>query len=184
VGDESGWGWAADLGSYPAAWVLAVALIGRAAPSVPAAAVRAAVFFLAMTVAYYSWAQWVLGFGWSRATPAWLLLSVTAVPAVAGAVQWATRRAGPVAGALLALAAGITVTSGVLHRQWLVWSGDLPVEFGHPVQAAADLAVALALVLLLPRHRRTRIGAVVLALPMAWLADLLLGLLRRLLHLG
>jgi hypothetical protein len=34
--DESGWGWAADLGSYPAAWVLAVALIGGSAPSVRA----------------------------------------------------------------------------------------------------------------------------------------------------
>ena len=27
--DESGLRWAADLGSYPAAWVLAVALLGR-----------------------------------------------------------------------------------------------------------------------------------------------------------
>jgi hypothetical protein len=30
--DESGSRWAADLGSYPAAWVLAVALLGGAAP--------------------------------------------------------------------------------------------------------------------------------------------------------
>ena len=30
--DESGPRWAADLGSYPAAWVLAVALLGGAAP--------------------------------------------------------------------------------------------------------------------------------------------------------
>ncbi|TFV44632.1 hypothetical protein [Blastococcus sp. TF02A-35] len=29
--DESGWQWAADLGTYPAAWVLAVALLGRCA---------------------------------------------------------------------------------------------------------------------------------------------------------
>jgi hypothetical protein len=49
--DESGLRWAADLGSYPAAWVLAVALLGRAAWSVPAAAARSAVFFAAMSVA-------------------------------------------------------------------------------------------------------------------------------------
>jgi len=33
--DESGWRWAADLGSYPAAWVLAVAVIGRSATRAP-----------------------------------------------------------------------------------------------------------------------------------------------------
>ena len=49
--DESGPGWAADLGSYPALWVLAVGLVGRAAPGPRAAAVRAGVFFAAMTVA-------------------------------------------------------------------------------------------------------------------------------------
>jgi len=36
--DESGRRWAADLGSYPAAWVLAVALIGRCAGTPRAAA--------------------------------------------------------------------------------------------------------------------------------------------------
>ena len=100
--DESGLRWAADLGSYPAAWVLTVALVGGAAPTVRAGAARSAAFFAAMSVAYYAWAALVLGFGWNRLLVAWLLLSVTAVPAVAAAVQWATRRPRPVSGALLA----------------------------------------------------------------------------------
>ncbi|MCW2531580.1 MAG: hypothetical protein JWP62_1150 [Blastococcus sp.] len=41
--DESGWRWAADLGSYPAARVLAVALLGRFAPTWRAAALVTAV---------------------------------------------------------------------------------------------------------------------------------------------
>ncbi len=64
--DESGLGWAADLGSFPAAWVLAVALLGRAAATVRAAAARSAVSFATMSVAYHAWAALVLGFGWNR----------------------------------------------------------------------------------------------------------------------
>ncbi len=60
--------------SYPAAWVLAVALLGRAAPTVCAAAARSAAFFAAMSVAYYAWAALALGFGWNRLLGAWLLL--------------------------------------------------------------------------------------------------------------
>ena len=50
AGDESGWRWAADLGTYPAAWVLAVALIGWAAPSPGVAALRSGISFAAMTL--------------------------------------------------------------------------------------------------------------------------------------
>jgi hypothetical protein len=122
--DESGLAWAADLGSYPALWVLAVALVGRAAPGAPTAALRSALFFAAMSVAYYAWAALVLGFGWNRLLVAWLLLSVTAVPAVAAAVQWATRRAGPLAGGVLAGAAGIVLAGGaVLRATWLAAAG-------------------------------------------------------------
>ena len=145
--DESGWGWAADLGSFPAVWVLAVALLGRAAPTVRAAVARSAVFFAAMSVAYYAWAALVLGFGWNRLLVAWLLLSVTAVPAVAAAVQWATRRPGPLPGALLAGAAGIVLAGGAV----------LADARAHPVQAVADVVVAAVLVTVLPRHGRTRL---------------------------
>lgn len=169
--DESGLRWAADLGSYPAAWVLAVALLGRAAPTVRAAATRAAVFFAAMSLAYYGWAALVLGFGWNRLLVAWLLLSATAVPAVAAAAQWATRRPGPRPGALLAGTAGIVLAGGAVL-------GDAGV---HPVQAVADVAVAGVLAAVLPRHGRTRLWAVVLLVPATWLAGRGLDVLAALL---
>ena len=163
--DESSWAWAADLGTYPAAWVLAVALIGRQAPTPGAAAVRSAVFFAAMSVAYYAWAALVLGFGWSWLLGAWLVLSATAVPAAGVAAQWATRRPGVLAGALMAAAGGIVIAG----------HGD------RVVQLVADAVVALALTVVLPRHASTRLWAVVLTLPLAWLAarglDALYGVL-------
>jgi|SRR4051794_3214349 hypothetical protein len=166
--DESSWTWAADLGTYPAAWVLAVALIGRQAPGLFAAAVRAAAFFAAMSVAYYAWAALVLGFGWTWLLGAWLVLAVTAVPAVAVAVQWATRRRGVIAGAVLAAAAGLALGGGGALRLWYwltdSWHGP------HLVQGVGDVLVALSLTLVLPRTPSTRVWAVVLALPMAWLA--------------
>ena len=103
--DETHWGWAADLGSFPAAWVLTVALLGRFAPSWRAAALRSAVFFAAMSIAYYAWAAEVLDFGWNRQLLGeWLVMSLTAVPATALAAWWASRRAGVLPGALLNLA--------------------------------------------------------------------------------
>jgi hypothetical protein len=160
--DESGLTWAADLGSYPAAWVLTVALVGRAAPTPAAAAARSAVFFAAMSVAYYAWAAVVLGFGWNRLLAAWLLLSATAVPAVAVAVQGATRRPGWFPGALLAGAAGIVLAGGAVL-------GDAAA---HPVQVVVDVLVAGALVTVLPRDGRTRLGALVLLAPATGLAAL------------
>lgn len=169
--DESGPGWAADLGSFPAAWVLAVALLGRAAPTGRAAATRAAVSFAAMSVAYYAWAALVLGFGWNRLLVAWLLLSITAVPAVAVAAQWATRRPGPLPGALLAGAAGIVLAGGAV----------LADAGAHPVQAVADVVAAAVLVAVLPRHGRTRLWAPALLLPATWLAGRGLAVLAALL---
>ena len=169
--DESRWRWAADLGSYPAAWVLAVALIGWRAPSLHTAAVRAGVFFAAMTVAYYGWAALVLHFGWNvRLLIGWLVLSATAVPLTAAAAHWSTRRSGWPPGALLATAAGITLGGGALGH-----AGE------HPVQAVADVAVAVLLVGVLPRNGRTRVWAVALALPLTWVAAQLLDVLRALL---
>ena len=169
--DESGLGWAADVGSYPAAWVLAVALLGRAAPTVRAAAARSAVFFAAMSLAYYAWAALVLGFGWNRLLVAWLVLSATAVPAVAAAVQWAARRPGLLPGVLLAGTAGIVLAGGAVL-------GDAGA---HPVQAVADVAVAGVLAAVLPRHGRTRLWALVLLAPATWLAGRGLDVLAALL---
>jgi hypothetical protein len=150
--DESGIDWAGDLGTYPAAWVLAVALVGRFAPTLPSAAVRAAVFFAAMTVAYYAWAAAVLGFGWSPQLVPWLVLSITAVAGAAVAAWWGTRRSGPFAGALMAMS-------------------DLAAR---PVQAGVDVVVAALLTVLIPRHRGTRLWALVLVLPLTGLAASLL----------
>jgi hypothetical protein len=169
--DESGLRWAADLGSYPAAWVLAVALLGRAALTVRAAAARSAASFAAMSVAYYAWATLFLGFGWNRLLVAWLLLSATAVPAVAAAVQWATRRPGPLPGALLAGVAGIVPAGGAV----------LADAGAHPLQAVADVAVAVVLVAVLPRDARTRLWAAVLLVPATWLAGRGLAVLAALL---
>jgi hypothetical protein len=129
------------------------------------------VFFAAMSVAYYAWAALVLGFGWNRLLVAWLLLSVTAVPAVAAAAQWATRRPGPVPGALQAGAAGIVLAGGAVL-------GDAG---SHPVQAVADVAAAAVLVAVLPRHGRIRLWALVLLLPATWPAGRGLDVLAALL---
>ena len=169
--DGSTWRWAEELGHYPAAWVLVVALTGWRAPSLRAAGVRAGVFFAAMTVAYYAWAALVLDRGWElRLLAAWLVLSATAVPLTAAAVRWATGRTGPVPGALLAMAAAITLGGGVLLD-----AAD------HPVQAVVDVAVALVIVVVLPRAARTRLWAAALTLPLAVLAAQLLDVLRTLL---
>ena len=99
------------------------------------------------------------------------MLSVTAVPAVAAAVQWATRRPGPLPGALLAGTAGIVLAGGAVL-------GDAGA---HPVQAVADVAVAVMLVAVLPRDARTRLWAAVLLAPATWLAGRGLAVLTALL---
>lgn len=182
--DAGGPAWAADLGSDPAAWVLAVALLGQSAPSVRAAAVRAAVFFAAMSVAYYGWEVTVLGAGPSGrvvALPvAWLVLSATAVPAFAVVVRAACLRRGAASGALLALAAGVAPADGAAWQLWQAATGSLPAGVPlRPVQAAAGVAVALVLTAVLPRHGRTRAVAVVLLVPAAALAAAAVDLLYR-----
>jgi hypothetical protein len=122
--------------------------------------VRSAVFFAAMSVAYYAWAAEVLDVGWNvHLRTAWLFLSVTAVPATALAVWWATQRADVLPGALL---------GGAVIRQVEIWTGAQPYLVRRPVQAAVDIVVALVLVLGLPRHGRTRLWALVLTVPLTW----------------
>ncbi len=180
AGDESGWRWAADLGSYPAAWVLVVALIGWRAPSLPAAGLRSGVFFAAMTVAYYGWAALVLDFGWQAdLLVIWLFLSATAVPATGVTVHWATRRSGWLPGALLGVPAGLVLGSGGARQTWLAWQDQALAMAGRPVQALAEVVTALVLVLLLPRDHRTRLWAAACAVPAVWLAPQVLDLLHR-----
>lgn len=179
AGDESGWRWAADLGTYPAAWVLSVALIGWWAPSLQAAAVRAGVFFAAMAVAYYAWAALVLDFGWSAGLLiAWLVLSATAVPATGAAVSWATRRSGVLPGGLLGVPAGLVLGSGAAHEWWRAEVQPGLTLPDRPVQVIAELVTAIALVAVLPRDRRTRGWAAVLAVPAILVAAPVLDLFR------
>jgi hypothetical protein len=175
AGDESGWRWAADLGSDPAAWVLAVALIGRYAPTAALAALRAAVFFAAMTVAYYGWAVGVLGFGYEPdLVVAWLGLSATAVAVFAAGTRWATRRSGVLPGAVLALVAGTVLAGGAVRRLWLWADGSVASELANPVQAVVEIAAVLVVVVVLPTYTRTRLWALALTLPMWWLASTLI----------
>ena len=146
-----------------------IALIGHLAPSVPTAALRAATFFAAMTLAYYAWAAEVLGFGWNRLLPIWLVLSATAVAAVAAAVRWAAGRKAA-GGAVWALAAGIVLAGGAV-----------PDAGEHPVQAVVDVLVAGVLVLLLPGSTAARAWACLLLAPATVLAGSGLALLRQLL---
>jgi hypothetical protein len=170
--DESGVAWLADLGSDPPAWVLAVALVGRFAPALPLAAVRAATFFAAMTLAYYSWAMWVLGFGYEpELVVAWLALSVTAVAAVAAVSWWAVRRAGAVAGALVGLIAGTALVGGAVRRLYLWWDGAADPMSLQPGQIVAELVAVLVITLVLPMQLSTRLWALALVLPMWWLAQ-------------
>lgn len=183
AGDESGWRWAADLGTYPAAWVLAVAVMGWAAPTPGAAALRAGVFFAAMTLAYYGWAAAVLGFGWQwDLVVVWLLLSATAVPATGAVVHWATRRAGWRPGALLGVPAGLVLGSGAAREAWRAWGDQAlaAVVPARPVQTVVELVTVVVLVAVLPRHRSTRFWAVLWAVPATVLAPHALDLLDRL----
>ena len=179
--DESSWSWAAELGTQPAAWVLAVAVLARTAPSVPAAALRAAAFFAAMTVAYYAWAALVLGFPTTWLLPAWLVLSVTAVAVTAACVRWAVVRTGPLPGLLLAGVAGVALAGGSVQRLYFAWSEEFPWQFVHPVQVGAELLTAAVVVAVLPLHRSTRLWAAALLLPAAWAAGQVVDLLYRVL---
>jgi len=174
--DASGAPWLADLGSYPAAWVLAVALVARSAPSTRSAATGSAVFFAVMSVGYYGWAVGVLGFG-LRPTlvllAAWVALSVTAVPAFAAVVHEACARRGPLAGVLLAGAAALAVADRTL---WLLVVRPEGAVL-HPVQGVVSAAVALVVAGVLPRHHRTRVVALALLVPAAVVATLAVDVL-------
>jgi hypothetical protein len=173
LADESTITWAADLGTYPALWIAAVAVIGRLAPTPAQAALRAAVFILGMCAAYYAWAEFVFGFvGSVRWLLAWGVLGATLVPLMAAAIWWASRQRGIGPGAVMALAAGAAFSDGRLYQYLLLWSGALPADFPalRPVQAAVSLAVAVLVAGVLPAERLTRAWALVLTMPLAAVA--------------
>jgi hypothetical protein len=168
VFDRSG-GWGAARGSFIAASVLAVALLGRCAPRGSAAILRSVVFYAAMSIAVRVSAAELFDVGWTlRRLAAWLFVSVTVVPALALVLWWATRRAGVLPGALVAVPTALVLAGGAVWWQIEVMTGMQPYLVDRPVQAAFEAGTALVLLLALPRHARTRMWAVVLAVPFTW----------------
>jgi hypothetical protein len=173
--DESTIHWASDLGTYPAVWILVIALIGRFAPTGGWAAARGVAFFVAMTLSYYAWSVFVLGFGIDRWLSIWAVLAVTAVPLLAVAVWWASRETGIHRAAVMAGMAGIALADGTVHRLWLMLLGDLPAGFPvRPFQALFNVLAALVIAGCLPVHRRARAWALGLTPVMAILAGMVI----------
>jgi hypothetical protein len=182
--DESRVSWLGDLGTYPAVWVAALALIASFSSGVGEAALRSGLFFSAMCGAYYAWALAVLGFGGSgRFLVLWLVVAVLAVPPLAAALSWAFSRGGPLAWTVVATVAAVPLTSGSLWQLWWAYvQRGAPDGFPlRPVQALVDAAVVVLVVGVLPRRRSTRAGALLLLLPIAWTMGQLADPLRRLL---
>jgi hypothetical protein len=181
VADESGVSWLADLGTYPAVWVLVLAVVATLAPTIPRAALRASAFFVGMSVGYYAWASLVLDFGWSAQAYLWLGVALTVVPVAAAAVQWATRRRGVLPGAVMAGIAGLALGSGAVRQVWLFAIGLFPGHTLRPVQAAFDLLMMVVVVGVLPRHSATRWWGAVLVIPLAVVAGRLVDVFHGLL---
>jgi hypothetical protein len=162
-------GWGAAQGSFIATSVLAVALLGRWAPHGSAAVLRSVVFYAAMSIAVCVSAAELIDVGWNlRKLAAGLFLSATVVPALALALWWATRRAGVLPGAMVAVPTALVLAGGAVWWQIEVMTGMQPYLVDRPVQAAFEAGTALVLLLALPRHVSTRLWAVVFAVPFTW----------------
>lgn len=178
LADGSALRWLSDAANYPAAYVLALALVARFSPTAPLAALRASAFFTSLCLAYYGWSQYVLGFLEARYLLAWSALAVTLVPAVAAVMWWASRRSGVVAGLITAAIAAVPLAEGPLRQLWIVHVQHVELPLLHPVQAALAVVVATVVAGLLPRRTRTRVVAVAFTLPMYLILDGAEGWLR------
>lgn len=107
-------------------------------------------------------------------------LAVTAVPVIAFAVNWASRRRGILPGLVMGLAAAIPLADGPLRQLWLGYGRNvLPAGFQlHPIQAALDVVMAVVIAGVLPRDRRTRFYALLLTVPMYWVATSMIDAVR------
>jgi hypothetical protein len=170
VADESRVSWLSDLGTYPAVWVAALAVVARLSPSARTAALRATGFFTIMCAAYYAWSTYILGFGGSaRLLVLWAAVALFVVPPLAAAVQWAFAHRGLLPGLVVAVVAATPLTDGTVWQMW--WAYVLraaPENFPlRPVQALVSVAVAVSIAGLLPRHTGTRLWAAALLVPVA-----------------
>lgn len=174
-------GWVQDLVNYPGLYLFALAVIAVSAPTAAEAGLRSATFFTALCLAYYGWMTFALGFaGVGRYFYAWTALAVTAVPVIAVTVSWASRRRGILPGLVMGLAAAIPLADGPLRQLWLGYGRNvLPAGFQlHPVQAALDVVMAVVIAGVMPRDRHTRLYALLLAVPMCWVATSVIGAAR------
>lgn len=181
LADESGIGWLSDLGTFGAIWVLVIIAIAWIAPTLVAAAVRSALFFIGLSVAYYAVSSFVLGFPETGLVVRWAALAVTAVPIMAAAIWWAARRRGLLPAVVAAMVAAIALFDGNVLPFWYAATGEpLPPEFPYrPVQAAVEIGTALVAVLLIPREWLTRAVALVLIVPASFLVPELINLAMR-----
>lgn len=170
--------WLGDLGNFPTAFVLALVLIAWSAPSVLAAALRAALAFVGVCLGYYVWSSVAAGFLNRESALAWTAVSLTAVPLAAAVLRWAARRPGIFAGAALAGVGALLTTDEVLEQMWWVLTQDVAGAqadlWTRPVQVLIQIAGLLLLLVALPPGRRSRLWALALFLPLCILADRLL----------
>lgn len=181
LSDESAIGWLSDLGTFRAIWVLVIVGIGWSALTMAAAALRAALFFIGLSLAYYAVSSFVLGFPGGGLAQRWALLSITAVPLMAAAIWWAARHRGPLPAIVLALVAAIALFDGNVLPFWYAAIGEpLGPDFPYrPVQAAVEIATALVPVALVPRDWVTRAMALVFVLPASVVVPALIGAAMR-----
>lgn len=165
--DESQIAWLADLGTFGALWLLIVVLIGWRTPNTTAAAVQGALFFLGLSLGYYAYSTFVLGFPGGELVVRWAALSLTAVPAMAAAVWWATRHSGLIPAGILAVVGALALYDGNTLPFWyIVTDGATTPGFPYrPVQAFVEIATALTATVVVPRNGRTRLMALLLLLP-------------------
>ena len=170
--DESAITGLADLGTSPAVWVLALALIARFTVTRADAAICAAAFFAAMCVGYYAWASMVLSYpGSGPLLVGWVAIALTVVPVGAALIRWSCDRSGVLPAAVLAGAGGIALGDQRVIQLWYAAIGELPSDFPlRPVQALIAITTALVITLGLPRRGATRVWAAALLLPMTLVA--------------
>ncbi len=171
MADQTEVSWLSALGTYPAIWMLVIVVISIRASSPALAAGVATVFFLALTVGYYTYAHRVLGFGTARDEVIWLVASVTIAPVTAAAFNWARSTPHMVAAVIPALFAAVILSSGSVRQYLLFLQGSLPEQVARPtVQAVVDTAVALAIVGFVPQSWRSRRLALILTIPAVLIA--------------
>lgn len=173
LADESAITGMADLGTSPTIWVLSLAVIARFAPTEAQAALRAAAFFVAMSIGYYAWTSLVLGYpGSGPLLLRWVGVAFTLVPLVAALVRWACHQSGAGSGLVLAAAASLALADPRVRQLWYAAVGDLPSDFPlRPVQAVVSIATALVITLWLPRRAATRAWAGALLVPVTLLGS-------------